>query len=58
MRVPHMHMQKPVVLSTLTLQPILSNGINLVRRLQAELANIVGLIKTRIPMKGGVALGE
>jgi hypothetical protein len=53
-----MHMEEPIVFSALTPQPVLSDCINLVCGLKTKLANVISLIKARIPMKGGVALGE
>ena len=58
MGVPHVDVQKPIVFFTFALKPILSDSVNLIRGFQTKLANVIGLIETRVPVKRRMPLRE
>ena len=57
-RVPEVHVQEPVVLVAVGIQPGPGRRIHLVGVLQAALARVVGLAEAEADLVGGVAVGE
>ena len=53
-----MNMQKPIVIFTVSRQPIVCDCPDFVRRLQAVLADVEGFVKPRVPVKCRMPLRE